>query len=155
MKKIRHSRLLVIGVVCGNMIALFAYAQRKDEKAPQDPPSGFALKFERMGGYAGVHDEFWIYPDGRVLKASGKRAKILPGTVEKWMQKFSSVTASKPTSGIALQSLCMDCFVYHLTVYDKGGARKLVLSSPLDSAPDTLEAELENMRDQLLRLSWN
>jgi hypothetical protein len=115
-------------------------------------PAGYVMRFERMGDYAGVYDQFWIYPDGRVINDAGKTAKLPPGTVVEWVNKISPATSSGAIVTIPPQSPCHDCFVYRITVYDKNGTRALSLADPLKDDPKTAAMNLGQIRDQLLRL---
>src|SRR4030042_3642244 len=69
-----------------------------------DRPAGYVIWFERTGGYAGVYNSFWMYPDGRILNEEGKVRKIAPETVRGLVARITpmsvpdSVRASLPKS---------------------------------------------------------
>jgi hypothetical protein len=154
MKKIHDSLLLVVAVVCCIIIPLFIWAQEGEVKDSHVPPSGFVMKFERMGGYAGIYDSFWIYPDGQVINLLGKRAEISPDIVGQWLKTITP-HAGPPLSDALMksstESLCFDCFVYQITIYDKDGTRTIKLAGPLKDSDDVAKT-FSGMRDRLQRL---
>ena len=152
MQRTIECRQLVFATICSVTISMCALVQGAQMKEPPAAPSGYVMRFERTGGYAGVYDQFWIYPDGRVINDSGKTAKLPPGTISEWVNKISPAASSGATPTIPAQSLCQDCFVYRITIYDKKGTRALSLADPLKDNPKTTTTDLEQIRDQLLRL---
>jgi hypothetical protein len=142
----------IFAAICGVMISMCVLGQDAQVRELPPPPSGYVMRFERMGGYAGIYDQFWIYPDGRIINTAGKTARVSPGTVVEWLDKISPAASSGAIAAIPPQSLCQDCFVYRITVYDKDGTRALSLADPLKDDPKTQATNLGQIRDQLLRL---
>jgi hypothetical protein len=153
MKKAHDSLLVVAAVVGTTMISFFVWPQERNVRDSQILPSGFVMKFERNGGYAGVHDSFWIYPDGRVINAAGKIAKISPAIVREWRK---NIMPFMPNASVefSTESLCFDCFVYRITIYDRSGTKTLKLSEILNGDSDTLATTFIGMRERLLHLVW-
>ncbi|MGD0309625.1 MAG: hypothetical protein ABSC02_10065 [Acidobacteriota bacterium] len=146
------SRRLIFAAIGSVMICVCALGQDTQVKELSPAPSGYVMRFERMGGYAGVYDQFWIYPDGRVINEAGKTAKLPSGTVVEWVSKISPAASSSAIAAIPPPSPCQDCFVYRITVYDKDGTRVLSLADPLKDNPKTAAMNLGQIHDQLLRL---
>jgi hypothetical protein len=99
---------------------IYIHAQAQGLRTKESPSAQpeYVMQFERMGGYLEVHDQFFIYPDGRVINASGETAKVSPDTVMDWMRSISAAAAPCPTDMIAplfLGSYCFDGFVYRIT----------------------------------------
>jgi hypothetical protein len=147
-----ESRRLIYAAICGVMISMCALGQDAQVKELPPAPSGYVMRFERMGGYAEVYDQFWIYPDGRVINDAGKTARVSAGTVGEWFDKISPAASTRASATILPQSLCQDCFVYRITVYDKDGTRALLLADPLKDDSKTAATNLGQIRDQLLRI---
>ncbi len=150
--KMLTSRKTVISAVCCIIISPYCAAQDTKAQESNPPPPGYVMKFERMGGYAGTYDQFWIYPDGQVVNSEGKAANVTSGVVAGWNRTFSPVAKPGASAKTLAQLLCFDCFVYRLTLYGQEGPRVVSLAGPLKEEPDTAAAGLAQMRDRLLRL---
>jgi hypothetical protein len=141
-------------IVCAIMLSFIAWAQEGTLKEPKSSASGYAMKYERMGGYLGVHDELWIYPDGNVISAAGKRAKVRPEAVQTWMKNFLPLAVPHSSAAFPPQSLCMDCLTYRITIYDKGAIRIYARGDIFGSASEAVELNFADMRSQLNNLMW-
>jgi TonB family protein len=131
MKRIHDSRLLVVALVVSIMFSLFSLAQEGELKDTHVLPSGFVMKFERIGGSTwqtfGVYDSFWIYPDGKVINKLGKTAEIPPDVVKQWLKTITPhINRDLPLPQrppydprFAPRPSCPDCFEYLVTIYDK------------------------------------
>ena len=125
---------------------------------PDALPSGYVIKFERKGGYFGKHDAFWIYPDGKVFNSIGKTSKIPSDLVAKWMKAISSAKIPVLKKRTSIQSLCMDCYIYVITFYDKDET-KVLSSLATDTYPINKDGNISlinigRIRDTLMNLSW-
>jgi hypothetical protein len=122
------------------------------------PPSGYVIKFERRGGYLGVNDKFWIYPDGRVLNSVGKTARIPSDLVVRWMEIIPADAVPASKKAPLLASVSQDCYVYGITVYEKSETRALSLfctdKYSLSEEGDSTVIDIGSIRDSLMNLSW-
>jgi TonB family protein len=152
--KINHdSLLLVASLVCCTMIPLFMWAQEGEVKDTHVLPSGWAMKFERVGGYLGTYSVFWVYPDGQVINALGETGKIPSDIVEQWLK------ASKTRVGFSgawkdfskMPPLCSDCNTYQMTIYDRDGTRTTGFLLTSDGAENTFPGIIRRLRS----LSWS
>ena len=84
-----NARLLHLVLICAFMIYGCAWTQGEQKKEPPSPHPGYVMRFERMGGYLGVQDQFFIYPDGRIIGDSRKTARVGPATVADWIKNIS------------------------------------------------------------------
>ena len=141
MEKIHHSPLLVAALVCGIMIPLFMWAQEGEVKDSHVLPSGFVMKFERMGGYSRANRIFWIYPDGRVINGRGETAKIPSDTVTQWLKIINPY--SRPILSDRLMNLPLPS-PYEITIYSNG-------TRSLSFGPQPILSEIS---DRLWRLVW-
>jgi hypothetical protein len=117
-------------------------------------PPGYVMKFVRTGGYLGVCNAFWIYPDGRAINHLGKKAEIPPKIVEEWLGSIASMIP--PRGALESESEpCSDCFEYHVHIYDENGSKTAKIFDPLptESKDPALKGFLA-MRDRLLHLRW-
>ncbi len=154
--------LLYIPVIIGIVISSCSMEDIEAlERESDNPPSGCVMKFERKGGYLGLHDEFWIYSDGRVLDSEGKTARISPDLVTKWVEIISPAAdpaIEKAPSFKSLGMLCMDCYIYVITVYDRDEAKvlsSLATDTYLLNSDDNISAiNIGRIRDTLMNLPW-
>jgi TonB family protein len=153
MKTIHDSLLLVAALVCCIMIPLFMWAQEGAVKDTHVLPSGWTMKFERVGGYLGTYSVFWIYPDGQVINALGETGKIPSDIVEQWLK------TSKTHEGLSsawkdiskMPPLCSDCNTYQMTIYDKDGTRVTGILLPSDDVDKTFPGIITRLQ----RLAWS
>jgi hypothetical protein len=155
MENTRSRVKLVVTAACCILISVLARAQEKQGSEPPTPPTGYVLMFERTGGYAGVQEKIWVYPDGRAINDAGKTAKISPDVINKWLEKISTFPALSAPDSFPADSYCMDCFIYQLTTYRKDGTKRLIRWNSAKRESGGKEKGLGQMRDQLLQLKWN
>jgi hypothetical protein len=136
----------------------FSGAIEAQQRESDVPPSGYVMKFVRKGGYFGWHDEFWIYPDGRVLNSAGKTARIRTDLVTKWMEIISPVAVPVSKKTPFLGPMGWDCYMYGITVYEKGEAKTLSLICTdayiFDKEGEISVIDIGPIRDTLMSLSW-
>ncbi len=116
------------------------------------------MKFERKGGYFGRYDAFWIYPDGKVSNSAGKTARIPSDLVKRCIEIISTAEVPIKKKTPSFHSLCMDCYIYVITVYDRDETK--VLSSlctdtyPIDKDDNISAIDIGRIRDTLMSLPW-
>lgn len=119
-----------------------------------DLPYGYVMKFERNGGYLGRHDAFWIYPDGKIFNSVGKTAWISPELITKCKGIIPPVAALKIKADSSFPSLCMDCYRYRITLYEKGKARVLSFDYPFAANGNRSVKDIGGIYNTLANLSW-
>ena len=149
-----HLFLWLIPMILSGVAAPFSACSQAGPLMGPDLPPGYVLKFERTGGYAGVHDAFWIYPDGRVINGAGKTARLHPGVVREWLEKLSREVPEGSTALKRQNLFCMDCLAYRITLYGGDGVRTLTFADPLERDPDSAGAGVGPMREQLLEMTF-
>ena len=154
MNRNHDSLLIVAAAIYLILIPAFMPAQEEEAVEPNVLAPGFVMKFERVGGYAGTHDSFWIYPDGRVINGAGRSARISPDIVTEWRQNLAS-DALKASTQFSMESLCMDCYVYLVTIYDGNGAGTVIASDLRKDASQEGAMAFAGMQDRLLHLVWS
>ena len=154
--------LLYIAVIVGAFITSCSMSDMEKPKSESDvPPSKCVMKFVRQGGYFGIHDEFRIYSDGRVLNSVGETARIPSVLVTKWMEEILPVAAPISREKRSIKSLGVmgrDCYIYTIAVYDRGEARALTLNCtdtyPINKDDKDAVIDIGKIRDTLINLSW-
>ncbi len=153
------SSLLYIGMMVGIVISSCSWGYTQSSGNETDVlPSGYVMKFERKGGYFGRHDAFCIYSDGRVSNSAGKTARIPSDLVKRWMKIISTVEVPIKKKLPSFQSLCMDCYIYIITVHVRGETK--VLSSlctdtyNLNKDENIPVIDFGQIRDTLMGLPW-
>jgi TonB family protein len=155
MKNTHDSLLLVAALVCCIVIPLFMWAQEGEVKDTHGLPSGWAMKFERAGGYLGTDSVFWIYPDGQVINTLGETIRIPSNIVEQWVGD-NLPPAGLPSPDVLkefpmMESLCFDCSTYQITIFDIDGTR---VRHFLLSASD-VEKTFPGIITRLQSISWS
>ncbi len=117
--------------------------------APAKPVTGYAIYFERFGGYAGWHDQFWIYPDGRIENVGGKVKNIAPQSVLAFRQRIERLLPAKTNKVPMWHKYCSDCYQYRITILVDSGMRSVILSEPLQIKSDKLAELIQELRDLL------
>lgn len=150
----RHALLFLL--LFFSSIRFFALARVQATGTQQAiPVAGYAILFERFGGYAGWYDRFWIYPDGRIENESGKVKEIAPQAVTAFRQKIEPLLPAK-TENVRgaekvqkAEDLCSDCYRYRITILMDSGTRSIILSEPLKTKSDKLAQLTQELRDLL------
>ncbi|MBP1595316.1 MAG: hypothetical protein H6Q05_693 [Acidobacteria bacterium] len=119
-----------------------------------DRPAGYVIRFERTGGYAGVYNSFWMYPDGKIFNEEGKVRKIAPETVRGLVARITPLIVPESVKASLPKSICSDCFIYRIMVFVDSEVRTLTLSEPLQADVSGSASELRRMRDLLFNLDW-
>ena len=128
------------------------------EKEPEAASSGCVMEFVRKGGYLGVHNEFRIYPDGKVFNSVGETARVSSELVADWVEMIepAAVPVSKETRFSGMMG--WDCYFYGITIHDKGEPKLLSLACTdtysLDKDGEISVIDIGPIRDTLLGLSW-
>ncbi len=131
-------------------LLVFGQAQTQATGTAQARPvTGYAILFERFGGYAGWHDRFWIYPDGRIENEGGKVKEITPQSVTAFKQRIEPLFPPKSQKTPMWQRLCSDCYQYRITILVDSGVRSMILSEPLRTKSDKLAQITQELRDLL------
>jgi hypothetical protein len=111
------------------------------------PGSGYAILFERMGGYTGRHDRYWIHLNGRVEDEGGIVRKIAPERVFAFRKGLEAQLPAATKAAPAKIGLCCDCYCYRITVPAGKGVRSVVLWEPLPVRTDKLARLVLELRD--------
>jgi hypothetical protein len=146
------TRLRIPLFIACAVICICARGQNKQEEEPRREPPRYVIRFERMGGYFGVHDAFFIYPDGLIADASGRTARVSPATVADWIKNISPAAAADRSEVPDIETYCLDCLYYRITFYDADRIPTVLRMNPLTKAPSTAHGHLEQMRGQILGL---
>jgi len=147
---IRHALLFLFLFISSAGFLAFGQAQAQATGTTQaSPATGYAIFFERFGGYAGWYDRFWIYPDGRIENEDGKVKEITPQAVTAFKQRVEPLLPPKTQEAQMWRSLCSDCYQYRITILADSGVRSIVLSEPLETKSDKLAQVTQELRDLL------
>jgi hypothetical protein len=108
---------------------------------------GYAILFERTGGYTGSHDRFWIYLDGRVEDERGVIKEIASTRAIALSNSIGALLSTGAHAAPAKITFCCDCFRYRITIPTGKGVRSVVLSEPLRVKSDNLARLVQELRD--------
>ncbi len=115
--------------------------------AQAKPESGYVILFERTGGYAGWHDRFWIYADGRVVNEGGEVKRVTPKQVTALTQRLEALLPQGSPEVQKRQNYCCDCYRYRIAVRSGPAVRSVTLSEPLRTKSDPLARLAQEVRD--------
>ena len=150
-------RLMAVTWLC---LCSYAFAQTsvpQEQLKPAARPSrpGIALvTVERYGGYAGVHDRYDIYLDGRVFSIEGDVRQVSPQEVAAIQKRIKALDLPRSCQVVYQAGLCSDCFRYRITLFDAAGNRALTLEEPQLGGQDTVSKLAKDLRDLVSGLKW-
>jgi hypothetical protein len=104
--------------------------------------------YQRSGGFAGVHEQWTIYPDGRITANDGREWQVAAERVEQLLADIEALGFFEMTGRYMPLNTCCDRFIYEITV--RSGDRVNTVKT-IDAAPDT-PAELWRVIDEVSRL---
>jgi hypothetical protein len=131
---------------------LFSQTQTKPG-AEQMHMGGLLISIERWGGYAGIHEKFSIYPDGRVTDAAGQTQQMPAQALEAIRRRVEALDVPKSCEIRVTGGVCSDCFQYIIILTGPAGKRTLVLEDPM-AGSDSVSGIARELRDLVLGLKW-
>ncbi len=150
MKSGANARMLHWVLFWTFLIYAGVWTRGEQKKEPPSTHPGYVMRFERRGGYLGVCDKFFIYPDGRIVGPSGKTARVERALISDWIKNFSPVAKKDAPHPSLLKLYCSDCFTYRITFYDERGIQTVFLADPLSPAPMPAHTHFERMREEIM-----
>ncbi len=107
-----------------------------------------AIIYKRSGGFAGVHEQWTVYPDGRIVAGDGRQWRVTPEQVEQLLAEIEALGFFEMSGRYMPLNMCCDRFAYEITVR-RGDTVKTITT--IDAAPDT-PPELWRVIDEINRL---
>jgi hypothetical protein len=121
---------------------------------PEDTGKGRAamgdavIIYRRSGGFAGVHEQWTVCPDGQIVTADGREWQVTPEQVEQLLAEIEALGFFEMNNRYMPLDTCCDRFTYEITVR-RGDTVKTITT--IDAAPDT-PPELWRVIDEISRL---
>lgn len=118
---------------------------------PEDTDKGRAVMgdaviiYQRSGGFAGVHEQWTVYPDGRIVATDGREWQVTPEQVEQLLAEIEALGFFEMNSRYMPLNTCCDRFTYEITVHH--GDRVNTVTT-IDAAPDA-PPELWHVIDEI------
>ena len=106
------------------------------------------ITYQRSGGFAGVHEQWTIYPDGRITASDGREWQVAPERVEQLLADIEALGFFEMSGRYMPLNTCCDRFTYEITVRS---GDKVHTATTIDAAPNT-PAELWRVIDEISRL---
>jgi hypothetical protein len=104
--------------------------------------------YQRSGGFAGVHEQWTVYPDGRITASDGREWQVAPERVDQLLADIEALGFFEMSGRYMPLNTCCDRFTYEITV--RSGDRVHTVTT-IDAAPNT-PAELWRVIDEISRL---
>jgi hypothetical protein len=106
------------------------------------------IVYQRSGGFAGVHEQWTVYPDGRITASDGREWQVAPERVEQLLADIEALGFFEMSGRYMPLNTCCDRFTYEITV--RSGDR-VHTATTIDAAPNT-PAELWRVIDEISHL---
>jgi len=106
------------------------------------------IVYQRSGGFAGVHEQWTVYPDGRITASDGREWQVAPERVEQLLADIEALGFFEMSGRYMPLNTCCDRFTYEITV--RSGDR-VHTATTIDAASNT-PAELWRVIDEISRL---
>ncbi|MCR4407571.1 MAG: hypothetical protein NUW24_11730 [Anaerolineae bacterium] len=121
----------------------------EDTGKGQTAIEGAVIIYRRSGGFAGVHEQWTIYPDGRIMAADGCEWRVSPEQVEQLLAEIESLGFFEMSSRYVPLNTCCDRFTYEITVRHGDTVNTV---TTIDAAPDA-PSELWHIIDEISHLA--
>lgn len=102
---------------------------------PQGDPNAALLVYVKSGGFAGIHEEWRFYADGRLTADDGSTFTLSAEQLNGLQAAIAAADLAGLPERIGGRNTCADCFNYSLTVTVDGKAKTV-------SANDVTLAEM-------------
>jgi hypothetical protein len=132
------------------------FSQQVGSQPVTDPmPKGSLLaSLQRSGGYAGIHDTFYIYQDGTVADDKGTTRQLQAAVLKSIREKITALDLPTSCRIILPAWLCSDCFHYRITLVDSSGTKVLSMNELQMSGSDSVSELARDLRDIVLNMKW-
>jgi hypothetical protein len=104
--------------------------------------------YRRSGGFAGVSEQWTIYPDGRITASDGRTGQVTVQQVEQLLSDIEALGFFELDSRYMPANTCCDRFTYEITA--RRGDRMHTVTT-MDGTPNT-PAELQQVITEISRL---
>jgi hypothetical protein len=99
--------------------------------------NGAVIIYQKSGGFAGVMEEWTIFPDGRIVSGDGHEYLLAEEQISVSLSEIENLGFFEISGPGQLLTDCRDCFTYKITV-SAGGRTKVV--NAVDDQSDPTEA---------------
>ncbi len=111
-----------------------------------------AIVYRRSGGFAGVSEQWTIYPDGRITASDGRAWQVKPEQVEQLVDDIQTLGFFEMKGRYVPLNTCCDRFTYEITVRTGGRVHTVVTIDAAPDAPVALWQALEKVSNLLVDL---
>lgn len=118
--------ILLVGAACGPSMT-------GDEVAEPDAVSDAAIIYNRSGGFAGVQQEWMIYPDGRIEFPDGSQKQVDSAQAQALFETIQSANFQSLNASYVPEDACCDLFTYTVTL--QAGDETYTVTT-MDEAPN-------------------
>jgi hypothetical protein len=120
----------------------------------EGPREGVPIKFERFGGFAGVHEKYEIYQDGRISDSKGRITRVPLARVESLIHRIRALDIPNSRRIDLPAEMCSDCFHYRITMRDRSGKIVLSINEPQMGGNDGVSNLARSIRDFVFAQKW-
>jgi hypothetical protein len=90
--------------------------EETDEVTGYDKLGGAVIVYKKSGGFAGVAEEWTIFPDGRIVSGEGHEYLLSENKISTLLSEIENLGFFEIKDPGQLLSDCRDCFAYQITV---------------------------------------
>jgi hypothetical protein len=146
---IRRERLIQLYVVlCLAICPLL----RSQTSLQEREGSEVLATVERFGGFAGVHETFTFWNDGKIVNDSGTIHRIPAAELSSILRRVTTLDLPKSCQINIPVGLCWDCFQYRITLRHPSGVRIITLDEARMGGQDSVSTLARSFRDLVSRL---
>lgn len=93
--------------------------------------------YQRSGGFAGIHEQWTIYPDGRIMAGDGREWRVTPEQVERLLTEIEALGFFEMEGRYMPLNTCCDRFTYEITVRHGDTVNTVTtIDAALDAPPE-------------------
>lgn len=109
--------ILVKTVLIFSLFGLLGLAACGPDPTPvKGVSTDIVITFQREGGFAGINQEWLIFPDGRVIGPGGQEMQAPPEDVIALLAKSAQIESTSMEKSYAPDDACCDKFIYNIIV---------------------------------------
>lgn len=89
---------------------------------------GAVILYQRSGGFAGISEQWTIYPDGRIVSGDGQERKVSAEEVSALLIEIGALGFFDLRDSGGLPNTCADCFSHQITASSDGGLNQITVA---------------------------
>lgn len=135
--------VLLVGAACGSLT-------NSGEIDEPGAVSDTVIVYGRSGGFAGLQQEWTIYPDGRIDFPDGSQKQVDPAQIQTLFDTIRTANFQSLNDSYLPKDTCCDLFTYTVTVQTDSEKQTITTMDGASNVPVELTAVLQTI-NQLIQ----